>query len=229
MRKRICVYIIGCFLLQTATLCAAGADVMWKYKESQKDILDVALSHYNRGLYLELQEDREGALAAYEKALLMTPDFPEARNNRGAVLYDLNRFEEAIVAFRQALDLRPDFTAAHLNLGHAYFAMSRFTDALEEFRKVTELSPEITQAYYYCGLCYNQINEFGQAIKMLEIVVDRENDNAAGHYHLASNLFAAKRFERALFHYRRVLEIDPDFEDAAEINMIILGIEKLGF
>jgi tetratricopeptide (TPR) repeat protein len=107
--------------------------------------------------------------------------------------------------------------------------LTRFTDAAKEFQKVIELAPEITQAYYYLGLCYNQINEFGQAIKMLETVIDRENDNVFGHYHLASNLFAAKRFERALYHYRRVLEIDPDFEDAAEVNMIIMGIEKLEF
>ena len=87
--------------------------------------------------------------------------------------------------------------------------------------------PQFTEAYYFLGQCYNQIGEYKQAVRMFEKVIDVETDNSYAHYYLANNLFALKRMERALYHYQRVLEIDPDFVEKEGIQNMISEIDSL--
>jgi tetratricopeptide (TPR) repeat protein len=47
------------------------------------------------------------ALASYDRALAMRPDYAEALFNRGITLQELKRFEEALASHDCALALRP--------------------------------------------------------------------------------------------------------------------------
>ncbi|MBU1862463.1 MAG: tetratricopeptide repeat protein [Candidatus Omnitrophica bacterium] len=224
-RKVIIIVCIGIFT--TGLFAFAQKDVLWSYREGKKDSLDITLAHYNRGLYLETTDEKKLAAEHYKQALLITPNFPEARNNLGAVLYDLKRFDDAIVELRQAIQLRPGFVAAHYNLATAYFALNRFSDAAEAYHEAIELLPDFIDAYYFLAQCYNQMGEFNQAVKILERVIELQRDHIYAHYGLANNLFASKKMKRALYHYERVLEIDPTFPEADEIHNMIAEIEAL--
>ena len=45
----------------------------------------------------------EEALASYDRALKVRPDFAEALFNRGDTLHELGRFEEALASYDRAL------------------------------------------------------------------------------------------------------------------------------
>ena len=55
------------------------------------------------------------ALASYDRALTLWPDYAEALYNRGLTLHELKRFEEALASYDRALTLRPDYAEAHWN------------------------------------------------------------------------------------------------------------------
>ncbi len=55
------------------------------------------------------------ALACYEKAIGVKPDFVQAMNNRGVTLRALGRIDEALASFDEALTLKPDFAKALSN------------------------------------------------------------------------------------------------------------------
>jgi tetratricopeptide (TPR) repeat protein len=55
------------------------------------------------GAAFQSQGKFEEAIAAYNKALLIKPDFAEAHNNMGNALTDQGKREEAIAAFNKAL------------------------------------------------------------------------------------------------------------------------------
>jgi tetratricopeptide (TPR) repeat protein len=55
------------------------------------------------------------ALASYDRALTMRPEYPEALSNRGNTLKELKRFEEALENYNRAITMRPDFAEAHYN------------------------------------------------------------------------------------------------------------------
>jgi len=58
----------------------------------------------------------EEAIDSFKEAIRIRPDFAEAYNNLGAVLFQAEMTEEAIDSFKEAIRIRPGFAAAQKNL-----------------------------------------------------------------------------------------------------------------
>jgi Flp pilus assembly protein TadD len=52
------------------------------------------------------------AIAAYERAIALKPDYYRAWNNRGAALEELERTKEALNSYNQALQINSDYQAS---------------------------------------------------------------------------------------------------------------------
>lgn len=79
-----------------------------------------------------LQELASEAAKAFQAALRLQPEFPEAHNNRGRALVKLDRLPEAEEEFRTALRQRPHYTQASSNLGWLRSRMELLLDSDEE-------------------------------------------------------------------------------------------------
>jgi tetratricopeptide (TPR) repeat protein len=77
---------------------------------------DAAPVHYNLGFALQLQDMLDQAISHYNKALLIDPNYVEAHNNLGIALLEQNKHSEAINHFRQVLRIRPGYAKAYNNL-----------------------------------------------------------------------------------------------------------------
>lgn len=71
----------------------------------------------------------EEAVAAYRKALEISPRQYDARMNLGAILSRLERNDEAIESFKAAAEIQPQSFEPHVYLALAYFLQKRFDDA----------------------------------------------------------------------------------------------------
>ncbi len=81
---------------------------------------DIAsLLFYGKGIALGAIGRTEEAIAAYDQALAIKPDYHEALNNKGNALSAIGRTEEAIAAYDQALAIKPDNHEALYNKGVA--------------------------------------------------------------------------------------------------------------
>jgi tetratricopeptide (TPR) repeat protein len=63
---------------------------------------------FEQGNQKYMNWDLIGAIASYDKALEIKPDFHEAWYNRGIALGNLGRYEEAIASWDRALEIKPD-------------------------------------------------------------------------------------------------------------------------
>ena len=59
------------------------------------------------------------AVASFQGATQLKPDYAKAHNNLGVALEEQGRLEEAVASFQRAIGLKPDFAEAHNNLGLA--------------------------------------------------------------------------------------------------------------
>ena len=57
-----------------------------------------------------------GAIAQYQKALRINPDYAEACYNLGNTFYQTGRTEEAIAYYQRALQINPDYVEVQNNL-----------------------------------------------------------------------------------------------------------------
>lgn len=81
----------------------------------------------------------EEALAAFEQAILLDPQFPPAYKSKGDCLHRLQRYEEAILAYDHAIRLNPTFALAYHNKGIALDHLGRHREASKAFQKAREL------------------------------------------------------------------------------------------
>ena len=71
-------------------------------------------SYINRGV-LELSTDYAGAMADYDRAIELKPDFHEAYNSRGEARRVNGQLDAAMADFGKAIELKPDFSPAYNN------------------------------------------------------------------------------------------------------------------
>jgi tetratricopeptide (TPR) repeat protein len=87
------------------------------------------------------------AIAQFEAALRLKPDYVEAYNNLGSVLASTGRTSEAVAQFEEALRLTPAFPEAHYNLGKALANTGRTSEAIAQYEAALRLKPDFAGGY----------------------------------------------------------------------------------
>ena len=173
-----------------------------------------AEAHGDLGIALAQTGKIEEAIAHYQQALRINPDFVEAHYNLGLALVQQGRLQEAISHWEQALRLKPDFAEAHYNLGLALVQQSRLQEAISHWEQALRLKPDLAEAHYNLGLALEQTGRVQEAIQHYEQALRINPDYAVAHYNLGVALEQAGRMPEAIQHYEQALRIKPDFVEA---------------
>jgi len=99
-----------------------------------------------RGLDCARRGDMAAAEAEFVTALAHEPDYAEAHNNLGLVLFDTRRFADAESHFRLAIISDPQNADFACNLASLLENQSRWSEARTQLEKVLELKPTDAEA-----------------------------------------------------------------------------------
>ena len=97
---------------------------------------------FEQGLLYNFAEEYAKAIASYDKALELKPDYHEAWNNRGIALGNLGRLEEAIASYDKALEIKPDKDEAFYNKACCYALQSQIDQAIQNLQQAINLNPD---------------------------------------------------------------------------------------
>ena len=89
---------------------------------------------------------QEEALFAYDRALALQPDLPEALTNRAAVLFEFARYDEALASCDRSLQLKPGFHETWQNRGAALVRLERYDEALASYARALAIKPDFAEA-----------------------------------------------------------------------------------
>ncbi|MDQ7778524.1 MAG: tetratricopeptide repeat protein [Planctomycetota bacterium] len=102
-------------------------------KTATEMYVDVAAAsaHFEKGRIFRAQQKWSEAAEQFELALKNRPDFLEAYNDLGCVLYRLRKYDGAILAFTKALELSPHDAELIYNLAAAHFSAGELPRAAD--------------------------------------------------------------------------------------------------
>ena len=84
----------------------------------------------------------EGAIADYDTAIRLKPDFANAYHNRGIAKTRLGEHLSAITDYDTAIRLKPDDADAYVNRGIAKMMLRRFREARQDLRTTLKLAKQ---------------------------------------------------------------------------------------
>src|SRR5262249_30347374 len=87
----------------------------------------------NRGNTLQELKRFDEALASYDKAIALKPDYAEALNNSGNALQALERFDEALASYDKAIALKADYGDGYWNRAYGRLLVGRFEEGWADY------------------------------------------------------------------------------------------------
>ena len=189
------------------------------YKKLLKKKSDSGQIHNNLGIAYQKQGQLELAKKHYSKAVELNPDDVEARNNLGVWFYNKGMYEKAVLEFERILEYNPDNGEVRCNLGTAYSNRGLYDKAIEEFEEVLRNNPRSLEAINNLGTAYKDKGLYDQAIEAFNKTLEINPQLAIPHLNLATvYLYKKKDTKKALYHYEKALEIEPDFPNIESLR-----------
>lgn len=124
------------FLLLSLSLCElASAQTEDAFGETGADPVKL----FEQGQNAHARGDLTKALALYEEAIKVRPEFPEAEYQRGTLLVSLGRLADAESGFRRAIELKKNWSLPYAALGGLLVRLKRERDAESVLRQAIKL------------------------------------------------------------------------------------------
>ncbi|HQR46712.1 MAG TPA: tetratricopeptide repeat protein [Thermoanaerobaculia bacterium] len=167
------------------------------------------------GLALLYKKDYKGAEKAFSDALMLNPDFLEARNNRGVTYLEANRLDDAERDFQAVLDspASTDRANAYFNLGLVSRKRSQWPDAERNFSLSVADNPGMLRAYRERGLVRVKEENFHDALDDFLTYLKEDPKDATANYNAALCLLAVGRRDLAVKYMERAATGAPESDD----------------
>jgi tetratricopeptide (TPR) repeat protein len=154
------------------------------------------------------------ALKAFDAAIRLAPQLPEAHCNRAVALQEMGRLAEALVAVDRALSYRHDYPTAHYNRGNVLKALGRRDEAIEAYGQALKSQPNFPEALLNRGMALVDSNKPMAALEDFRRALAARPGYAAAHIGMAGAYRDLGRTDAALAAIGAARAIDPDGRDA---------------
>jgi tetratricopeptide (TPR) repeat protein len=172
-----------------------------KVKPKQAADVQVALAQT-----LELQGEREQALALYEEAVKKDPGRGDAWL-RLAILNDQQgRFTESASLYQKALKGQPGSAEIYCAMGYSLYLQQRWAEAEMNLRQALALCPDHARAHNNLGLVLARTGQTEEALNQFNLAGCSDAD---AQVNLAFALTLEHHWPEACQHYQQALEMEP--------------------
>ncbi|MBI2027956.1 MAG: tetratricopeptide repeat protein [Deltaproteobacteria bacterium] len=144
---------------------------------------------YYLGKVKSMENDKEGALGAYEKSIQADSSFIRSYYEKAQVLLSQGKLQEGQEAYQVGLDVFPSHKATQLELAVLTYALENQSgialDHLKKLAAADELFPkQKASAHYYMGKIYQDIGSLDLSYQHFEkaMNLDLENENYSEAY-----------------------------------------------
>jgi tetratricopeptide (TPR) repeat protein len=168
-----------------------------------------AITETNLATALYESQRYDEAIAHYERAIALRPDYAPAYTNMGAALRSKGRLADAVAAHEKSLALQPDNPDTHFNLANALLDLGRPQQAAEHFRLAGRQGPPTANVENNLGIALAAEGKMAEAAAAFRRALATEPDSARAHRNLGDALISIGQFAEGFSHLRRAAELEP--------------------
>jgi tetratricopeptide (TPR) repeat protein len=174
------------------------------------------------GVIYHVEGKFNDAIASFEEALTVNPNYTEATLNLAVLFNDLGEYKKAKDLYGRVrkrtsssrLDpiLRGKIANSHAHLGDTYRNITQYEDAIEEYKKALKICPTFADIRTKLGIAYRENRQNALSIKELLQIIKQEPAFRQAQIQLGVTYFTAGQKEKAAQAWREVLKEDKDNE-----------------
>ena len=135
-----------------------------------------------RAFALDCLGEFEGAIKAFDDAIMLEPDESGGHCGKGLALLRLEKYAEAVECFTRAIQLDSNDLYSYYGKGLALLRFERYDLANKYFNKVIKLDPDLTLVHYNKGLALMGIGGYRKAILSFGRAIELDPKMASAHY-----------------------------------------------
>ncbi len=167
-------------------------------------------AHFNLGNALRQQGRLDEAIAHYQQALQIRPQYADPHNNLGNVLWRQGRLAEAAFHFQKFLELAPGCAEVHYNLGNVLSQQGRLSEAIDQYRKALEIRPDLAEVHNNLGNILGRQGRLAEALLCYAKALETHPDFAEARKNLGTVLLQQGKARQAIAQWREVIHLQPD-------------------
>ncbi|NCD24531.1 MAG: tetratricopeptide repeat protein [Deltaproteobacteria bacterium] len=169
---------------------------------------------YNYLAYREYLRDQDPAQAiqSLEVAIELAPT-PELYLELGNLYWRATRFDDAHQILKDGLRIFPDAQVLLLTLAKTYAAQGRFDDAVLTLDDYLEKHPDLVELVHEAAAYRIEQRNYADAVDRLMAIPKGKVTTVTG-FLLGKAFFGLGLYDRAIEHFEKVVETDPEYFDA---------------
>ena len=198
-------------ILKTKGSMAAACELLLTITKNHPDS---AAAFNNLGTIYYAQNQLEQALAAYEAAIDIQPNYIDAYYNLGLTLSKANRYQVAMQTYAALITLSPQHLAARFQLACLFMQQHQYEKAVEQFLAIEKNQPHHFETKINLGTCYLKLQNLHAAKAMYLQAYDLLATDAQVLFNLGIIYSAQGEIHDAIRFYLLALKKDPDLFSA---------------
>ncbi len=155
------------------------------------------------------QQKLSEAVAAYQKAIELGPEYPRAYTGLGNALQKQRKLPEASAAYQKAIQLDPKYTRAFTGLGYVFDDQRKLPEASAAFQKVIELDPKNAVAYCNRGYILQKQGKLPEAMAAVRKAIELNPNYTRAYNYLGAILVNQRKLAAANAAFQKAIDLDP--------------------
>jgi tetratricopeptide (TPR) repeat protein len=187
---------------------------------------------YLRGIIYALSGNQDRALAEFESAIRLRPDYSYAYWAHGKLLFAKDQVKQAIEDYSRAIELNPTAPEFFDDRGDAQRSLDKFDEAIADYTKAVEINPNFSMALYDLGLAYRRRQRLNEAIDAFSRYIRLESKDVDGYDNRSELYQATGQWDLAILDVSEMIRLEPSevsrykvrggiYEDKGELDKAV--------
>jgi len=177
---------------------------------------------YEKGLESERAGDDKKALAQFQQAVELYPDFPLALNEIAVIYQRTGQMDKAGDALAAAIRIAPEVFELRFNYGIVLLKNKQYAEAESQLKRAIQIKDSSTIAHLFRGKALIQLRNYSEAEAELQTVIKLGGDDVPTAYRFLGALYKEQGNNKAAIDaLEKYLKLDPKVKDAESVRQII--------